>query len=128
MTCKFCDINQYPGHEVVFRNELVLFTHNEKHQGSLKHSGVIIPIAHRATVFDLTLDEFEASFHMLHEVKRYMDEELRPDGYNVGWNCGEVGGQQVFHAHLHVIPRFRQEPLAGMGIRTYLKSEANAWC
>jgi hypothetical protein len=26
---------------------------------------------------------------------------------------------------LHVIPRFRQEPLAGKGIRAHLKSEAN---
>jgi histidine triad (HIT) family protein len=56
-----------------------------------------------------------------------MDAELSPDGYNVGWNCGRVGGQEVFHAHLHVIPRFRQEPLAGQGIRSHLKSEANRW-
>ena len=35
--------------------------------------------------------------------------------------------QEVFHAHLHVIPRFRQEPMAGQGIRSHLKSEANRW-
>ena len=52
---------------------------------------------------------------------------LAPDGSNVGWNCGRVGGQEVFHAHLHVIPRFRQEPLAGHGIRSHLKSELNRW-
>jgi len=28
---------------------------------------------------------------------------------------------------LHVIPRFRQEPLAGQGIRSHLKSDANRW-
>jgi hypothetical protein len=36
-----------------------------------------------------------------------------PDGYNVGWNGGRVGGKEIIHAHLHVIPRFRQEPLTG---------------
>ena len=30
--------------------------------------------------------------------------------------------------HLHVIPRFTEEPLAGKaGIRTLLKSKANQW-
>lgn len=127
MSCLFCDLHEARDHRIVFQNELVLFAHNEKYQGALKHSGVIIPIAHRETVFDLTPEEIQATFRLLHEVKAYMDESFKPDGYNVGWNCGAVGGQQVFHAHLHVIPRFAQEPLAGMGIRTYLKSEANAW-
>ena len=67
-----------------------------------------------------------ATFRLLLRVKVWMDAELSPDGYNVGWNCGRVGGQEVFHAHLHVIPRFRQEPLAGQGIRSHLKSEANS--
>lgn len=35
------------------------------------------------------------------------------------------GGQSIHHAHLHVVPRFRDEPLAGKGIRPWLKSEAN---
>lgn len=43
-------------------------------------------------------------------------------------NCGPVAGQEVMYAHLHVIPRFTQEPLAGKaGIRTLLKSKANQW-
>ena len=31
----------------------------------------------------------------------------------------------VFHAHLHVIPRYAGEPHAGKGIRHWLKREAN---
>jgi len=27
------------------------------------------------------------------------------EGFNIGWNCGEVAGQTVFHAHVHLIPR-----------------------
>ena len=58
------------------------------------------------------------------------DERFAPDGYNVGWNCGAIAGESIAHAHLHVLhvmPRFRQEPLAGKGIRALLKSHANAW-
>ncbi|MCH1640139.1 HIT domain-containing protein [Paenibacillus timonensis] len=62
---------------------------------------------------------------MLHTVKEYIDVRYHPDGYNIGWNCGAVGGQHIFHAHLHVIPRFRDEPMAGKGIRYLFKSERN---
>lgn len=127
MSCFFCDIEGSSEHDVVLQNKLALFIRSEKYQGALKYSGLIIPVAHRETVFDLTPEEIDATFRLLKEVKSYMDQEYKPDGYNLGWNCGKVGGQHVFHAHLHVIPRFKEEPLAGAGIRTYLKSDANAW-
>ena len=126
MTCPYCPPFD-PVARVVFRNDLVAFLQDERYQGALKHSGVIVPVAHRATVFDLTEPEIVATFRLLVEVKGWMDEQFRPAGYNVGWNCGLVGGQQLFHAHMHVIPRFEQEPLAGQGIRVHLKSDANRW-
>jgi histidine triad (HIT) family protein len=113
--------------KVIFENSLVLFMQNERYQGALKHSGVIIPIQHKETVFDLSEAEIIATFGLLSVVKKWMDENFAPDGYNIGWNCGMTGGQAVFHAHMHVIPRFCQEPLAGKGIRTLLKSDANKW-
>ena len=125
MDCPYCQLN--PAAQIVFRNDLTFFIQDERHQGALKHSGVIIPVEHRETVFDLTEEEVTATFRLLAKVKRWMDEGLRPAGYNIGWNCGATGGQQVFHAHMHVIPRFAQEPLAGYGIRSLLKSDANRW-
>ena len=126
MDCPYCLIRD-PEQQVVFESDLVRFLQDRRYQGALKHSGVIIPIAHRETVFDLTEPEVAATFGLLRKVKAWMDAEFSPDGYNVGWNCGRVGGQELFHAHLHVIPRFRKEPLAGQGIRAHLKSEANRW-
>jgi histidine triad (HIT) family protein len=126
MECPYCPIAD-PVPRVVFQNDLVLFVQDERRQGSLKHSGIIIPVKHRATVFDLTEEEIVATFRLLAVVKRWMDDEFQPAGYNIGWNCGETGGQEVFHAHMHVMPRFTQEPLAGKGIRTLLKSDANRW-
>ena len=126
MNCPYCSLSASDP-RVVVTDDLVWFVRDPRYQGALKHSGVIIPVAHRETVFDLTDSEVAATFVLLARIKLLMDSELSPDGYNVGWNCGRVGGQEVFHAHLHVIPRFRQEPLAGQGIRSHLKSEANRW-
>jgi histidine triad (HIT) family protein len=126
MDCPYCPV-AHPQQRVLFRRQRVLFFQDERYQGALQHSGLIVPIAHRETVFDLTAEEIADTFRLLNEVKAWMDVHLAPDGYNVGWNCGAVGGQEVFHAHLHVIPRFRQEPMAGKGIRAMLKSDANRW-
>ena len=113
--------------QIRFENGLARFIEDERFQGALKHSGVIVPIEHRRTVFELTEPEIVATFELLRTVKRWMDQAFAPDGYNVGWNCEAAGGQTLLHAHMHVIPRFRQEPLAGQGIRALLKSDANRW-
>ena len=126
MPCPCCPISD-PAVKVIFEDDLVRFAQNEKVQGALKHSGVIIPVQHRETVFDLSEAEITATFRLLAVVKKWMDANFAPDGYNIGWNCGKIGGQELFHAHMHVIPRFRGEPLAGRGIRTLLKSDANKW-
>jgi len=76
----------------------VLFLQNEKEQGALLGSGVIIPVRHAETVFDLTPEEVLATFALLKEVKAWMDERYKPDGYNVGWNRGAIGGQIAMHA------------------------------
>jgi diadenosine tetraphosphate (Ap4A) HIT family hydrolase len=125
--CPLCYWADDPDQRLVFRNDSALFLQNSRHQGALVGSGVIIPLRHAETVFDLTLDEVCASFQLLAEVRQWMDETYQPQGYNVGWNCGTVGGQDVMHAHMHVIPRFAHEPYAGRGIRYWLKQESNRW-
>lgn len=125
--CAFCHLSENSDQHVIFGNETVLFLQNEKAQGALLGSGVIIPVRHAETIFDLTQEEVCATFELLKKVKSWMDATYHPDGYNVGWNCGEVGGQRAMHAHMHVIPRFRQEPYAGCGIRYWLKQPENRW-
>ena len=110
--------------EVVLENALCFFLQSAASE-VLPGSGMIIPKAHRPTVFDLTPGEWTATFELLQQVKAYLDEHLHPDGYSVGWNVRPVGGQHIPQAHLHVIPRFADEPYAGRGIRYWLKQESN---
>ena len=108
---------------ILLENELNLFIDLE--HSVLQGSGIIIPRAHQESVFDLTEEEIAATFSLLTEVKALLDAQYNPQGYNLGWNCGAVAGQTVFHAHLHVIPRYASEPYAGKGIRYWLKRESN---
>ena len=68
---------------------------------------LIVPKRHVPTWFDATRDEQRALMDLVGVVKRALDEELHPDGYNVGFNAGAVAGQTVMHLHVHVIPRFQ---------------------
>ena len=122
MDCPFCPpkIND---NVILLENDLNLFIDLE--HSVLQGSGIIVPRAHRESVFDLTEEEIASTFSLLAEVKALLDAEYNPQGYNLGWNCGAVAGQTVFHAHLHVIPRSASEPYAGKGVRYWLKQESN---
>ncbi len=126
--CVYCNLDLEPNQNVVLSNEECLFLQLDVSKikgGLLEGAGVIVPKKHRETVFDLTRKEWEATYSLLQEVKKHLDEEYGPQGYNLGWNCGEVGGQHIFHAHFHVIPRYKDESLAGKGIRYMFKSKEN---
>ena len=122
MTCPFC-LPALKREEITLENADCLFIQDD--EPVLIGSGLIIPKVHRETVFDLNPTEWVATYELLERVKALLDEQYKPDGYNVGWNSGAVAGQTVFHAHLHVIPRYADEPLAGKGIRYWLKQETN---
>jgi diadenosine tetraphosphate (Ap4A) HIT family hydrolase len=121
--CLFCLIDNDLEQEIIMSNQYCMFL--QKPQEVLIGSGVIVPKEHRETVFDLSKDEWNATFELLQEVKAYLDSKYKPQGYNIGWNVGNVGGQEIFHAHLHVIPRYKDEPMSGKGIRYWLKQPQN---
>lgn len=78
---------------------------------------LVIPVREIATWFDATPEEWESALRVVATVKEELDVALDPDGYNLGFNAGEAAGQTVFHAHIHVIPRFEGEvenPVGGV--------------
>jgi diadenosine tetraphosphate (Ap4A) HIT family hydrolase len=121
--CPFCPDRIGEGQSVMMENEHCLYI--EQPQKVLAGSGIIVPRLHREQVFDLSPDEWQSTHTMLLEVKAMLDERYSPDGYTVGWNNGKAVGQPVFHVHLHVIPRYSDEPFAGRGVRSWIKRAEN---
>jgi diadenosine tetraphosphate (Ap4A) HIT family hydrolase len=60
----------------------------------------------RADYFELTKEERETLNFVILKAKEIIEREFKPDGYNIGMNCGSSAGQTVFHFHCHVIPRY----------------------
>jgi diadenosine tetraphosphate (Ap4A) HIT family hydrolase len=87
----------------------------------LPGSGAIVPIVHRTTVFDLTPEEWSDTRELLIRARAALHDIFAPDGYLLGWN--DFGG---LHPHLHVIPRFDDEPLADRaGLRSAINVPEN---
>ena len=99
-------------------------SNNLKHN-TLIGSYVIIPKSDVGSPFELSDKEWADSKFLMLEVKEYIDNKYKPDGYNIGWNVGKAGGQEVAHAHVHIIPRYADEPFAGKGLRYWFKQPEN---
>lgn len=122
--CPFCapfDDDQ----KVIFETETCSYIQKVSEQTVLEGSGLIIPKSHTQTVFDLSEQEWKDTNHLMQKAKQLLDEIYAPDGYSAGWNTGVVGGQSIPHTHLHIIPRFKDEPHAGKGIRYWIKQPEN---
>ena len=88
-------------------------------------SAMVLPRAHRATVFELIGEEWAATRRLLKRMRAIVADSYAPDGWNVGWNVDPVGGQSIPHAHCHLLPRYRDEAYAGRGIRAWIKDVSN---
>ncbi len=105
MHCPFCKPD--PG-RVVWQGELVLAL-RDGFPVSPGHT-LIVPRRHAPTWFDATIEEQTEIWRAVAAVKADLDRELQPDGYNIGINSGEAAGQTVMHLHVHVVPRFAEDP------------------
>jgi diadenosine tetraphosphate (Ap4A) HIT family hydrolase len=47
--------------------------------------------------FDATLQERAALMTAMESAKAVIEKENRPDGYNIGFNCGPSAGQTIFN-------------------------------
>ncbi len=67
---------------------------------------LVIPRRHVQSIWELTTEEYADAFNLIRQVKDVLQKKFEPQGFNIGVNCGEAAGQTVFHAHIHIVPRY----------------------
>jgi diadenosine tetraphosphate (Ap4A) HIT family hydrolase len=89
---------------------------------------LVCPRHHVEDLFALEADAWAGLWALVREVKRRQVADLDADGWNVGANVGQVAGQTVAHAHVHLIPR-RAGDVADPrgGVRWVLPERAAYW-
>lgn len=89
---------------------------------------LVVSNRHAEHWFDLTVDEQLGLVNLLNEARSIIEDLLHPEGYNLGANIGIYGGQTVFHAHLHLIPRFGRDVADPRGgVRWLVPERAAYW-
>jgi histidine triad (HIT) family protein len=66
---------------------------------------------HVRDLLDIGPEDLAATITAAQRLARRMTERLGADGINVLNNAGAASWQEVFHYHLHVIPRYHDDPL-----------------
>ncbi len=72
---------------------------------------LVVPRAHSKDLMEIDAADLEATAVAAQRLARRMTEALNADGINVINACGPVAWQTVFHFHLHVVPRYEDDPL-----------------
>jgi diadenosine tetraphosphate (Ap4A) HIT family hydrolase len=87
---------------------------------------LIVPKRVVSSIFELTDDEILACWSLLRSERDRLITEMGPDGFNIGVNVGYAAGQTVWHAHIHLIPRYEGDhPKPRGGIRGVIPGKAD---
>jgi histidine triad (HIT) family protein len=108
--CLFCKIiaGELPA-EIVAEDDrtVAIMDINPGTRGHL----LVIPRAHSANVLETEPEDLQATILAAQRMARQVTERLGADGVNLLNCCGSAAWQTVFHLHIHVIPRYANDPL-----------------
>jgi len=72
---------------------------------------LVVPRAHSADLMEIPVEDLEAVTLAAQRLARRAKETLGADGINLINSCGAAAWQTVFHFHMHVVPRYDDDPL-----------------
>ena len=72
---------------------------------------LVVPREHAADLMEISDEDLAHTGDAARRIARRIDEVLEPDGFNILNSCRPAAWQTVFHYHVHVIPRYDDDPL-----------------
>ena len=72
---------------------------------------VVITRAHASDLTTVSDEDLLAAMQAARRVTERMRATIKPDGFNILHNIGRAAWQSIFHFHVHVIPRYEDDPL-----------------
>jgi len=110
--CIFCKIvrRQSPA-SIIYEDETVM-AFLDVRPLTMGHS-LVIPKAHYADIFG-TPEELISQVHKVSkQIALAVKKATGADGVTIIQQNGKAAGQDIFHLHVHIVPRFEGEKLAG---------------
>ena len=73
---------------------------------------LVIPKKHYDDVYDIDRDTFIHMWDVARDINKIIEKKLHSNGATFEFNYGIA--QEVKHIHLHIIPRYKYEDIAGV--------------
>ena len=111
--CIFCEIIEKRAHSTIVyedRESLAFLDHFPLNHG---HS-LVVPKKHFATMQEMPAEEVGRLFVSVAKVMKGVQKATKAHGINIGQSNGVAASQEVFHMHVHIIPRFNHDSKGGM--------------
>jgi histidine triad (HIT) family protein len=108
--CLFCKIiaGELPGQIVDQDEHTVAFMDIEP---ATRGHALVVPRRHARNLLEIDPEDLAATVLAAQRLARRASERLGADGVNLLNSCGPVAWQTVSHFHVHVIPRYADDPL-----------------
>jgi histidine triad (HIT) family protein len=72
---------------------------------------LVVPRTHSADLLEISSEDLTATVLAAQRLSRRMKDVLDADGIDLINACGAAAWQTVFHFHIHVVPRYEDDPL-----------------
>ena len=108
--CIFCKIvaGELPG-EILDQDERTVSFMDIS--PATKGHALVIPREHSRDLMEISDEDLEAVTVAARRLAAKMETTLEPDGFNLINACRAPAWQTVFHFHIHVVPRYEDDPL-----------------
>ncbi|MCL2388294.1 MAG: HIT family protein [Defluviitaleaceae bacterium] len=70
---------------------------------------LVIPKAHYVNVLDIPAEVFAKVMQTVKKVVNLYQEKLGLENLQIIHNAGQEGQQDVFHLHIHIVPRYKND-------------------
>jgi histidine triad (HIT) family protein len=108
--CIFCKLvaGELPAQKVYEDERTVAFM--DINPGTRGHT-LVIPRQHHRNLLEIDPEDLTATVLTAQTMAQRISDRLGADGVNLINSCGAAAWQTVFHFHIHVIPRYSDDPL-----------------
>ncbi len=113
-SCIFCKIaNKTAQASIVYEDEVVM-AFLDIRPLTVGHT-LVIPKAHYVDIFDIPDNLLSQVYIATKKISAPVKEATHADGISIIQQNGKAAGQDIFHLHVHIVPRFEGQKLPRFG-------------
>ncbi len=109
-SCIFCKIVQKQAPSSIIHEDEAVMVFLDIRPLNIGHT-LVIPKAHYVDIFDIPQGLFSRVHRVSKQIALAVKKATNADGISVIQQNGKAAGQDIFHLHVHVVPRFEGQKL-----------------